>query len=345
MSRLEALDRYQRRHAALGLPLAVVYKFFDDRGTQRAATITYYGFVALFPLLLLFFSAAGFFLDGSATLRRELEESAVRSLPIIGTQLKQNIGTFHGSALGITIGVLGTLYGGTGVMQAAQASFNDIYGVPRNEQPNPLRSRLRSLALLGLLGSGVLVSAAIAVAVSTANGLSRELDPLVQVFGLLLSFALALALFSAAFQLLTARELRVREVLRGGLFAAVCWELLQIGGAAFVTHELKHAHVLYGTFALVLGAIGWVYLQSIALLLAAEINVVVTLRLWPRALLSPFSDDAELTDADRRAYAMYAVTQRFKDAEQLQPRLRGEVRAASPRRQRSGGDGQGQSHE
>ncbi len=321
MSRLERLDRYQRRHATLGLPLAVIYKFFDDRGTQRAATITYYGFVALFPLLLLFFSAAGFFLDGSPTLRRELEESAVRNLPIIGTQLRENIGSFHGSALGVAIGVLGTLYGGTGVMQAAQASFNHLYGVPRNEQPNPLKSRLRSLALLALLGTGVLVSGAIAVAVSTANGLSKELDPLVQALGLLLSFALAVALLVAAFELLTVRDLRAREVLLGGLFGAVCWELLQVGGAAFVTHELKHAHVLYGTFALVLGAIGWVYLQSIALLLAAEINVVLTLRLWPRALLSPFSEAAELTDADRRAYTMYAMTQRFKGFEQIEPRF------------------------
>lgn len=299
----------------------MIYKFFDDRGTQLAAGIAYYAFVALFPLLLLFFSVSGFFLDGDPTLRTELEQSAVRDFPLIGTQLERNIHTFHGSGLGIVIGVIGTLYGGTGAMQAAQSAFNRIYGVPRNEQPNPLRSRLRSLALLAVLGLGVLLSTAIAAAISTANGLSRELDLPLHVLGYVVSFAIALVLLMATFQLLTARELGFRQVLRGGLFAAVWWELLQIAGSAFVAHEIKHANALYGTFALVLAAVGWIYVQALALMLAAELNAVVALRLWPRSLLTPFTDAVSLTEADRRAYGMYAQTERFKGFERIEARF------------------------
>src|SRR5581483_9235931 len=47
------VDGYQRRHRWAGLPLAVVYKFADDQGGYLTALITYYGFVSLFPLLLL----------------------------------------------------------------------------------------------------------------------------------------------------------------------------------------------------------------------------------------------------------------------------------------------------
>lgn len=322
MSAVERLDRYQRQHRWLGLPVGVIYKFFDDRGMHLAATITYYGFVALFPLLLLFFSAAGFFLEGNPTLRAELENSALKSVPVIGDQLRNNIGSFHGSTAGIVVGVLGTLYGGSGGMQAAQAAFNRIYGVPRNEQPNPLRSRVRSFQLLGLLGSGVLVSAGVAIALSTANDISRQLDPLVHALGYLLSFALAVALFTGAFQLLTARTLQWRQVVRGGLLAAAWWELLQIGAAAFVTHEVKDAGALYGTFAIVLGAILWIYLQAVVLILAAEINVVLQFRLWPRALLTPFTDEVLLTDADRRAYRLYAATERFKGFERVEAHFR-----------------------
>ncbi len=323
MSALERLDRYQRRHGWLGLPLGVIYKFYDDRGNQLSAAITYYGFVALFPLLLLLFSAAGFFLEGDPTLRRELENSVISGFPLIGTQLRDNIRSFHGSKLWIVVGVLGTLYGGTGVMQAAQAGFNRIYGVPRNEQPNPLQGRLRSLALLCLLGVGVLISAALAIALSTANDLSRQLDPFVHALGYLLSFALAVALFTGAFQLLTARTLHFRRVLRGGVFVAVCWELLQIGGGVLVAHEIKHANAVYGTFALVLGAILWIYLQAIALMLAAELNSVLQYRLWPRALLTPFTDAVTLTDADRRAYSLYAAAQRFKGFEHVETHFDG----------------------
>jgi YihY family inner membrane protein len=334
VSALERLDRYQRRHRWLGLPLGVVYKFFDDRCTYLAATMTYYGFVALFPLLLLFFSAAGFFLDRDLGLRHELERNAVSSLPVIGGELRSNIGSLHGSTLGLIVGVLGTLYGGTGMMQAAQVGFNRIYGVPRNEQPNPVKSRLRSLALLGLLGGAVLLSSAIPIALSTANGLSRELGPTIHVIGFLLSFVLALVLFTAAFTLLTTRQLGFRQVLRGGVLVAACYELLQVGAAALVTHEIKHAHALYGTFAIVLGAIVWIYIQAIALMVAAEINVVLQYRLWPRALLTPFTDEVELTAADRRAYSLYAATERFKGFERVETHFEGFEPLGAP------GDGQ-----
>src|SRR5579884_3574055 len=209
MSGTAQLDRFQRRHSWLGLPLAVIYKLFDDRGPYLAALITYYAFVSLFPLLLLFFSAAGFVLQGNPHLQHQIEHEVVKNLPVIGSKL--HIETFHGSGIGLAIGVIGTLYGGLGAMQAAQAAFNQIYGVPRNEQPNPFKSRLRSLRLLALLGSGVLLSTGLAVILSTANGLSRQIGPTVHVVGYILNYLLDLGLFSAAFQLLTALELKVRQ--------------------------------------------------------------------------------------------------------------------------------------
>ena len=46
-------DRLQRRHGVLGFPYAVVKKYGDDEGGRQAALITYYGFLSIFPLLLL----------------------------------------------------------------------------------------------------------------------------------------------------------------------------------------------------------------------------------------------------------------------------------------------------
>jgi membrane protein len=317
MSAVRRLDRYQRRYVWLGLPIAVVYKFFDDRGPYLAALVTYYAFVSLFPLLLLFFSAAGFFLAGDPGLRRDLERAALQDFPAIGRKLSENVATFRGSGLGLAVGVLGTLYGGLGAMQAAQAGFNRIYGVPRNEQPNPFFSRLRSLALLALLGSGVLVSTGIAIVLSTANSLSRELGPPIHAAGYVLDYGLNGALFSAAFELLTARDLRLREVIRGGMIAAAAWMLLQIFGSSYLAQRLHRSNALYGVFAVVLAALAWLYLQSLILMLAAEINVVRQRGLWPRALLTPFTDNVELTTADRRVYEMYLQTERFKGFERV----------------------------
>jgi membrane protein len=146
------LDAFQRRHPAAAFPLAVAYKFFDDRGPHLAALITYYGFVSLFPLLLLLTSVLGFLLEDDPDLQQRVLESALSDFPLLGPSLAQNIGGFRGSGLALVVGIVGTVYGGLGVMQAAQAALNRIYAVPRFAQPNPVLSRLRSLLLVVALG-------------------------------------------------------------------------------------------------------------------------------------------------------------------------------------------------
>ena len=86
---LDAVDRGQRRFPPVGFPLAVIYKFFDDQGNYLAAIITYYAFVAIFPLLLLGSSILGFFLQGNPDLQSDLIDSALAQFPIIGDQLGQ----------------------------------------------------------------------------------------------------------------------------------------------------------------------------------------------------------------------------------------------------------------
>lgn len=313
MSRVGRLDRYQRAHPWLGVPIGVIYKLFDDRGLYLAAVITYYAFLSLFPLLLLSFSILGFILQGHPELRMDLEQAALKHLPTIGPDL--NIETFEGSGLALVVGFIGLLYGALGAMQAAQYSFNQIYGVPRNEQPNPIKSRIRSLGLLALLGTGVLVSTGLAALLATANGISKQLAPELLVVGYAVNYLINFALFSAAFQLLTARDLHLRQVMRGGLVAAGLYLLVQIFGTKFVAHTARLS--LYQAFAVVIATLIWFYLQSLILVLAAEINVVYNQKLYPRALLTPFTDAVELTDADRRVYTMYAQTQRFKGFESV----------------------------
>jgi uncharacterized BrkB/YihY/UPF0761 family membrane protein len=75
--RYVAIDRFQQRHAWLGLPLAVLQKYSDDQGAYLAATITYYGFFAIFPLMLVLTTALGFLLPGHHDLERSVVDSAL----------------------------------------------------------------------------------------------------------------------------------------------------------------------------------------------------------------------------------------------------------------------------
>ena len=323
MSRTERLDRFQQRHPSVGFPIAVVYKALDDRASHLAAIVTYYAFASLFPLMLLFVSGAGFFVQGDPALRRQLTSAVVRNVPGIGSELRRAINGFHGSGAGLAVGVVGVLYGALGAGQAAQTAFNQIYGVPRFCQPDPIRSRVRGLGLLVLLGAAVLISTGVTAVVSTANGLSSQLGTWAKVGGYALTFVINCGLFSVAYQLLTALELRLRDVLVGGILAGSAWELLQTLGARFIAHELSRSTALYGTFGVVVATLLWIYLEALALMLAGEVNVVRTRRLYPRALVSQWAGYFELTTADEAAYRLYASSQRFKPIEEIVVRFDG----------------------
>jgi hypothetical protein len=111
------LDRFQRRHPWAAFPLAVAYKYFDDFGTYLAALLTYYGFVSLFPLLLLLSTILGFVLAGDPRLQAEVLTSAAHQFPVIGGDLAQPK-RLGGGSIGLVVGIAGCLYGGLGVAQA-----------------------------------------------------------------------------------------------------------------------------------------------------------------------------------------------------------------------------------
>ena len=80
---------------------------------------------------------------------------------------------------------------------------------------------------------------------------------------------------------------------------------------------VKGAGAVNGVFALVLGLLAFLYLAAVGVVLSAEINAVRVLHLHPRALLTPFTDDVELTRGDERTYTGAAQAQRAKGFEQV----------------------------
>ena len=124
------VDGFQRQHRGAGYPIAVLYKNFDDTGGHLAALITYYGFVSLFPLLLLASTVLGIVLSGDPHAQQAVLKSALSQFPVIGQQLQQPARLGGGTA-GLLIGGLGALYGGLGVALAVQHTMNTIWSVPR----------------------------------------------------------------------------------------------------------------------------------------------------------------------------------------------------------------------
>src|SRR5262249_30248684 len=153
-------DKYQQRHRWLGFPLAVQQKYSEDQGGYLAATISYYGFFSIFPLLLLFVTVLGFVLRGHPHLQKTIVDSALGQFPVIGTKLK--VHSLTGSGFALAVGIVGSLLAGTGVALALQNAFNHLWGVPYKRRPDFLRSRLRALAMLAVLGGATLISTGLA---------------------------------------------------------------------------------------------------------------------------------------------------------------------------------------
>jgi YihY family inner membrane protein len=306
------LDAYQQRHPVLGFPIAVLYKYIDDQGGYLAALITYYGFLALFPLLLLAVTILGYLLQSDPELQTKILNSALQEIPVLGDQLRENVQGLRGSGRALVTGALIALYGVLNGSTAVQSAMDRLWGVPRYRRPDPFTARLRGLVLLGVLGVGLLATTAVSELPS--RGLLAVLTAVAAV-------AVNTGILLTAYKLLTVRDVRLADLWVGAVVAAVAWQVLQVVGGWYVRNELRGAGQVYGVFGIVLGLMAWVYLGATIVLMSAEINAVRVDRLWPRSLLTQFTDDVELTQGDRRSYESYAQTERHKGFEEVDVRF------------------------
>ena len=294
-----AADELQQRHAWLAVPVAVFKKFGDDQAGNLAALIAYYTFVAIFPLLLALVTVLDLVLRNDPGLRQKMLNAALRQYPVVGPQLEHSIGHLHQTGFALVIGLLGTLFGARGVASALQNALNSAWEIPFSRRPGFPWSWLRSFAMIAVIGLGFIVTTGLS---TLAGGAGRVLPGAgAHVLAIAVSLALNFGLFWVGFRLGTAREITWRQLRPGALISAIVWQVLLTFGGYFVSHQLAHASPLYGTFALVLGLIAWLYLQAELTLYAVEINVVRAYRLWPRSIAPP-----PYTEQDRRAYQLYA---------------------------------------
>lgn len=236
---VQGVDRFQR-HPALGFPLAVVYKYFEDFGPYLAALIAYYAFVSLFPLLLLLATVLGFALAGDPGLQQRMLHSALAQFPVVGDQLVEPK-RLGGGNVGLIVGIVGSLYGGLGVAQAAQYAMNTAWRVPRNSRPNPFKARGRSVVMLGVAGLALSRTTALSTLGTTGAG---SFNMAVTAAILAASVAINAAVFVFAFRFATTRQLSIRDVAPGAMAAALAWQVLQSFGIVYIAHASSRRSVL-----------------------------------------------------------------------------------------------------
>ncbi len=306
---LKRMDDFQRRHPVLGVPIAVFYKFLDDQGSHLAAIIAFYAFLSLFPLFLLLSSILGFLLQSDPELRDAILRTAMAQVPVISTQIAAQ--ELSGSMTAVVVGGLTAVFGAVGVASAIQNAMNVAWNVRRSQRPNPVVLRVRSIGLLCILALFVLATTALSQIGGTLAE-TLDLPAIVQIFALSGSLVLAGGLFALMSRYGTVANIGYRQIWPGAVVAAFLWQSLQAGGATLVSTIVERAGATQGVFGIVIGLLVWLYVAAVCLIGLIEFNVVLSRRLYPRALLTPFSDTVELTIADQLAYQHLVQTQSLR---------------------------------
>jgi YihY family inner membrane protein len=290
MSSLQRVDSTQQRTPVAGIAVATFKKFKEDQSTNLAAMIAFWAFFSIFPLFMVLVSVLGWVLSASD------KESVLRHIASMFPLLDAgSIKALGGSWWAFAVGLVTSLWSGIGVVRTTQTAFDSVWEIPIHERPGLGGQVLSSLSVLGTIGVGLVLTTLISGFV-TGSSTGVHLGAAGRVAGFVVSAALDVGLFIAAFRMLTDREITVQEVLPGALLSGLIFFVLQQLSAFIISGHLHSAEATYGHFAVVITILSWFYLQAVVTLLGAQLNVVLKERVHPRSVAG-----APQTEADHRA--------------------------------------------
>lgn len=311
---LRRVDGFQQRHLVASFMVGVIKKYGNNNAGNLVVQITYALFLTVFPLLLLLVTVLGIVLADDPTDRARVLHTAVGQFPIIGQQLAHNIHAIkRSSAFGLAVGVLGLVYGSTGLARTGLFSMAQIWDIPATARPSYFVQMARALVFLAVLAVGLIITTALA-GLGTFGKHLLWLGILAEALAVVVN----VALYLAAFRTLTPRQVKTRALVPGAITGGIAWTVLQALGGYLVGHDLRGASALYGLFGLVLGLMAWIYLGAQVTLYSAEINPVLCYELWPRALVAP-----PLTEADQRSLALQVLETQQRPEQHISTRFRG----------------------
>jgi membrane protein len=298
-------DGLQRRHRLLGFPWAVLSKYFDDDGARLAALITYYGFLSLFPLLLLAAVAVTELVRFNPALQQKLLDQLVR--PALQPDVERALDHLPSSGVPLAIGLVGLVFAGTGGVLAVYSALNKVWDVAWRDRFGVVARYVRALFFLVLAFAGAVVSAGCTVLAGNVlrlAALERGAAALERGAAALATVATLFALLGIAHKVLVCRPLRWRDVTAGALIGAIVLTALLNAATTILPVLVTRAGPVYGSFATVVGAFALLYLMSQTFIVSIEVAAVLESRLSPRGLTT-----AALTGADHRALALLARRQ------------------------------------
>jgi membrane protein len=266
-----------------------------NNGNQYAAAITYFSFLALFPLILLAVSIAGFVLHSHPAAEQDLFQNVTKNVPgDLGNTLRTSLRTAIDARAGVgVVGLLGVLLTGLGWIGNLRLAIDAVWGLQPPKR-NFVVAKVMNLLVLAGLGIGLLVSLGItAVGTSLTHQILNALNLdhvagitiLVKVLGVVLSVAGDFVIFWWLMVRLPLITVPTRVAVKGALMAAVGFEVLKIVGTYTIAHTAQSPTA--GPFAGLLAVLIWIQLVARFLLFCTAWMSVLTREQEPEKFLDP----------------------------------------------------------
>jgi membrane protein len=244
--------------------------FRKHRSGRNAAVIAHYGFLSVFPLLLVFTTVLGYVLESHETLREDIIDTALAQLPFIGEQLKTDPTKLQGDALVLVLGLLASMWGGMKAFVAVHSALDDIAEQPLDDRSNLFVTRLRALGGMVYIGGAQIGTAFLSSLVGLAG-----VAAISKVLLLIGAVAINAGVLALSYRWLRTTCPSWRSIAPGAIVGGVLFAILQVLGAWIVRRAVDGALPVYGTFASVIGLLTWLSLHATIALGGAELNAAL----------------------------------------------------------------------
>ena len=251
----------------------VIDRVSEDNVTFLAASIAYYAFFSIVPLLLLTLSIGS--LVGGEAFAERIVAVVEQHLSSSGEELVSDaVANPQGRAGASIVGLLGLIWSAIKVIRAVDMAFDRIYEPDvMTSLPRQIRNGITVLLLVGL---GVVIM----VGVGTLIRRPTVVDlPFIDVFGWLTLILGLIVVFLPLYYVMPPTEMTVRRALPGTVVAAVGWIGLQIGFQIYTAYAANFE--AYGLLGGVLLFLTWLYFGAILILLGAIVNAVLGEKAMP----------------------------------------------------------------
>ena len=229
---IRRVDATQQRFTPAAFVFAVTKKYGDDNGGVLVSNLAFSTFRALFPLLLILVTVLGLAASVDAGFRQDVINAVAHQIPEVGTQVTGNVHQLRrSSVIGLIVGLVGLVWGATGLAQAGLFTMEQVWNLPGPARPGYVQRLGRALEFLGVLGLGVILTTLLA----SLNTYGKK----AVIFVILAEVAAALVnvgMYLIAFRVLTPKGVPTQKLIPGAVIGGIAWTLLQILGTYLVHH-------------------------------------------------------------------------------------------------------------